>query len=104
MFLSSDNPEALNSYGYLTDSLLISFFVFNWSIVFPIKIYDILHWIKEKCSKKKDEGNTSNVRTLYKSKTKDAFVHKQIETQRLPDEINKSKIYILRYSEKINEI
>ena len=28
MFLSSDNPEALNSYGYLTDSLLISFFCF----------------------------------------------------------------------------
>ena len=81
-FLSPDDTKALNTYGYLIDSLFIMFFIFNWSIAFPLKIYVFYIWIKEKWTKKPVENSTSNVVTLYKSNNKHTLASKRLETFR----------------------
>jgi hypothetical protein len=51
MFVDNSNTKVLNISGYIIVAQLAILFIFNWVIIFTVKIYEVYAWIKMKCSK-----------------------------------------------------
>ena len=51
LFLDDKRPKLLNGGMYTINTLLVLFFMFNWSIIFPIKIKEIYQSLRNACSK-----------------------------------------------------
>ncbi|CAI2360304.1 unnamed protein product [Moneuplotes crassus] len=54
-FLNPEDSEKLQLYGYVCIGILGVMFIFNWGIIFPLKIRDSFRGCKEKCHKKTEE-------------------------------------------------